>query len=272
MSEEYTCAACGRTRGDTAHGATVNAKGFRGACVAWAMEAISMVLRRRCRRGAIGAALQVDWPYTFCACIERIFSELCAYGLAMMRSARSGNIFTDHDHRFMTVIHSPVLRRKLLSGAWPKLQKICMSLRAVQDELSEQHVLILTSKVAMTSEGKLLVTTSSMSGAVFCEEELAASASTLQHMHSVRQKLALPACVGQHGNLYTFEEYVQQWGDEVGRARWQDGKDVLFRSEVAVMTEDGTFWTQCEGERLVTFAQDSPEAGRYKRPKLMHYL
>ena len=66
--------------------------------------------------------------------------------------------------------------------------------------------------------------------------------------------------------------YVQQWGDEVGRARWQDGKDVLFRCEVAVMTKDGTFWTQCEGERPVTFAQGSPEAGRCKRPKLMHYL
>ena len=124
----------------------------------------------------------------------------------------------------------------------------------------------------MTSEGKLLVATSCISGAAFCEEESAASASTLQHMHSVRQKLALPARVAQHGNLYTFEEYVQQWGDEVGGARWQDGKDVLFRCEVAVMTEDGTFWTQCEGERHVPFAQDSPEAGRCKRPKLMHDL
>ena len=120
MSEEYTCTACGRTRGDMAHGATVNAKGCRGACVAWAMEAISMILRRRCKRATIGAALQVDWPDTVCACIERIFSELNAYGLAMMRSARSGNICIDHDHIFMTVIHSPVLQRKLLSEDWPK--------------------------------------------------------------------------------------------------------------------------------------------------------
>ncbi len=178
-----------------------------------------------------------------------------AHRLATMRAAQLGNRVIDPTRMFEYMIVSPVTHGDTTSGSWRRINK---SLRAVQDALKQQPVQMLTAKVAATTEGKLLVTTRTLSGSVFCEETLDMDATTKQHMSSVRQKLMLPARVGKYCNLWTYADYRLQCGleNELRRVMdWKSADHTLFGSDVAVLAETGTFWTENWDERLVDFAQ-----------------
>ena len=164
-----------------------------------------------------------------------------ANGLARMRAALSGNRVKDPTRMFQHVIDSPGTQDDMTTESWRRINK---SLRAVQDALKQQPVQMLTAKIAAATEGKLLVTTRTLSGSVSCEEILDMDATTKQHMSSVRQKLMLPARVGKDCNLWTYADYRLQCGLE-NELRWvmdwKSADHILFGSDVAVLAETGAF-------------------------------
>ena len=79
-------------------------------------------------------------------------------------------------------------------------------------------------------------------------------------MNSIRQRLELPVRRAGDDNLYTLEEYVTYYGEDLGTWKWEVNAQVLLRCSCVVMLEDKTHLLQVSDEPLAAIALEYADA------------